>query len=107
MADMVSIKQGDTARAFTDALTIGGVPINLAGATVKFVGNLRVGRDKIGGPATVTDSTAGSVSYTPVPADVDVPGLFNIEWQITFGDGSKLTVPSSGYSTLLVVAQLA
>jgi hypothetical protein len=111
------VKQGDTARVWTDTLTIDDEPIDLTGAVVK----LRIRAYEPSGPfgtlggtptgdateedATVTDALAGEVSYQPNDGDVAVAGFFALEWAITIA-GAHLTVPSNGYIILQVVGDL-
>lgn len=54
----------------------------------------------------LTDAT-GSVSVSLVTADLAKAGNFQIEWQVTFADGTVTTVPSPGTDTLVVRQQVA
>jgi len=94
------VKQHDTARAFTDTLTVGGVALNLSTATlVNFVLELPTGSvDRV---ATVVSAVAGTVSYTPVAADVATIGTFRQHWKVTFAEG-RIVVPSNGYNYVQV-----
>jgi hypothetical protein len=105
-AQIPYLKQGDTARDITDQLLLDGDAINLTGATVAFVAKGKANGGTIGGAASIVDALLGTVKYTPVDADVDVADTFDAEWQITFLGGSKLTVPSSGYAKLIIIAKL-
>jgi len=102
---LITIKENDTARTLTDTLTLDGSPINLAGATVVLVWRLPDGtvnrRD-----ATVVSATAGTVSYAPLAEDVADAGLHRLEWEVTLSEGGVLTIPSSGYIRINVIADL-
>jgi hypothetical protein len=105
----VLIKRGDTKGKFIDTLTLDGVPINLTGCTVKFLLRRR-GRDKeqltINQVAVITDQPEGKVEYQPVAADVEVEGLYDHEWQVTFPSAEILTVPNSGFNTVEILRDL-
>lgn len=107
MATTIYIKEGDTARAWTDTLTLDGDPIDLTDATVVLV-KRRVGvcdsEERL--EADIVSSAAGTVSYQPLENDVEIAGTFELEWEITFSDDSVLTVPTSGYIRLIILRDL-
>lgn len=39
-------------------------------------------------PATITTPTAGVVTVTLVPSAIPTAGVYQLQWQITFGDGT-------------------
>jgi hypothetical protein len=108
MADVV-MKTGDTATVLTSTLRDGnGVVVNLTGATVKL--NMRKAGSrlvKVSAAGTVVTPLLGAVSYTWVAADVDEPGLFNAEWEVTFSGGAKETFPNGRYLKVLFTEQIA
>lgn len=83
--------QSDTAPDITAVLHAEGDSsdvIDLTGASVKF--QLRREHDKhyrINTACTVTDATAGEVSYTFTSGDLDVPGEYIAQFEITFLSG--------------------
>lgn len=103
-----SIKAGDTAPALTVALKDGTNPLNLTAATVRF----RM-RPKTGGALTVDQPAAivgnpldGIVKYQWQTGDTAAPGLYEVEWPVTFGNGEKQTFPADGYMEVEVEAAL-
>jgi len=98
---MVELKQHDTARSITDVLKLGDQVIDLTDASVVLIIKGRntpaVRRD-----ATITNAAAGAVSYKPVAEDVENPGSFDLEWEITFQSGDVLSVPTHSYARLII-----
>lgn len=99
---MIEIKQGDTARPFTDTLLLGGQAINLTDATVNLLLKDEKSSKLIRQLATITDAVNGKVQYQPIDSDVAKPGVFDLEWEITFSDGKQLTVPTHGYGKVKI-----
>jgi hypothetical protein len=84
-----------------------GVPVNVAGATVKFIMKLDGGVGVVvNAPATIVNGPSGIVSYTPLAADTATAGSYTAEWQITFSGGGKQTFPDPGFNTILITADL-
>jgi hypothetical protein len=105
---MVELKQGDTSRPITDSLLLGGNAIDLTDCTVSLLlkdenGLVPVIRQT----AAITDAHNGKVQYQPVDSDVAKPVTFELEWEITFSNGSQLTVPTHGYGKLRINRNLA
>lgn len=93
------ITHGDTARKIVDTLRLRGRPIDVTGATVKFC--LAHTTDKTVYQeitATLDDADAGDVSATFTAAVWQglTSGQYNCAWHVTFGSGTKLTVPDDG-----------
>lgn len=104
---IVTIKKGDTyppLRAYLQMRT--GTPIRIEGATVRLV--LKDEEDNIvlNKIVTIEDFNSGYVSYRWLPADTAVAGEYRGEFEITWLDGSILTVPNDGYFTLNIVKDL-
>lgn len=98
----VFIKRNDSARILTDTLTYAdGSAVDLTDATVRLVWG---GTKK---DADIVDATSGSVSYHLTQADVATSGVILLEWEITFNDGSQLTVPTDGQIVLRIFDDLA
>ncbi len=108
MADVV-MKTGDTATVLTSTLRDGnGVVVNLTGASVKL--NMRKAGSrlaKVSAAGTIVTPLLGAVSYTWIAADVDEPGLFHAEWEVTFSGGAKETFPNGRYLKVLFTEQIA
>ena len=102
-------KQNDTAPAIAEQLLDGlGVAVNLAGATVKFMGWLQGDTAvKVNASATITDAATGKVSYTPIAADTNTVGDMLVEWQVTFAGGAIETFPNAGHQKVRVVDDIA
>ena len=72
-------------------------PIVLTGLTVRYTlralgtTTLKINR----ATATIPDQlvTPGEAFYQPVAADVDTAGLYEEEWEIDYGSGSKESFP--------------
>lgn len=106
------IKQGDTAppleATLRDAVT--KAPVDLTGAT-----QVRFKMRPAGSGATPTvdanaaiigDPVNGRVRYVWVDADTAVPGRYEAEYQITWADTTKQTVPNEGYFFVNVIGDL-
>lgn len=97
MADF-TIKKGDTRPILAAVLKDNDVVIDLTLATaVKFI---MKSQGSPGGAAAVNaacefiSKPAGTISYTWVLADTATSGLYNAEFEITWTDGGKQTVPN-------------
>ena len=80
--------QGDTEPAITAVLQRLSTPEPLAGATVRF--QMRGADDKrytVNAPATIIDANAGSVKYVWGASDLNVPGEYYVQWEVTFVSG--------------------
>jgi hypothetical protein len=106
-------KKGNTAIAISTVLSDANGAVSLSGATVRFkmrqwntvTGPInplnepavpRAGTAKVDAAATPDpDQSAnkGKVTYAWQAADVDTPGLFACEWEVTFAGGAKATYP--------------
>lgn len=95
---MSTFTTGDTAPPLT-----GSVNANLTGATVTL--HLRKpGQDVLTKAATITDPAAGEWSCAWAPGDLDEPGTWRLEAQVTF---SGNTVQTFGPATFKVTEQIA
>ena len=101
----VNIKQNDTKGIFLDTLKVDGVPVDLTGTTVFFL--LRKVTVFVRQPATIVGTpTNGDVKYQPVAVDVEVPGKYEQEWEVDFGDGRTLTFPNGDYNIVNILDDL-
>lgn len=105
-----NVKQGD-AGTFTPQSFLedgAGAAVNLAGATVRFVMRAH-GADtaKVAAAAEVVgDGSTGEVRYEWQAADLDTPGVYRAEWEVTYTGGAVETFPADGYITVVVVPDL-
>ncbi len=110
-------EQNDTAPDLVRTLFEGdGVtPINLTGATI----TIRVGYQRdfhyyspqtpivLAGPCAIVGApTDGKVSWTPLPGDLSIPGLFHFRFTIIFPSGGEQTVPAHKYETIAVTTPI-
>jgi hypothetical protein len=102
------VKQGDAGSKITATLYGGdGQPANLTGATVRFLMRAPRGKaPKVNGVALVEDAAAGVVSYTWQAQDLDAPGTYYAEWEVTYATGAKQTFPSDRYLRVVVLDDL-
>lgn len=100
-----SIKAGDT-EPLVATLSDANGPVNLAGASVSFRMKSRVagaGHDPIAATAELLQgvdvgtgriTNKGMVQYVWAAGETDTPGVYGIEWAVTFGDGKQRTWPN-------------
>jgi|SRR2546423_1145418 len=94
------LKRGDTKAIFTDNLGV-----DLTGSTVKF--QMRGDGILVRQNATiVSPATSGQVSYQVVATDVQIPGQYRQEWEVTFADGSIQTFPVDDYNEVTIIDDL-
>lgn len=82
-------------------------PVNVSGASVKFIMKLDGGVGPIvNAAASIINGASGIVAYTPIAADTATAGSYTAEWQVTFSGGGKQTFPDPGFNTVLITADL-
>lgn len=87
MADATFV-QGDTEPDITATLQRLSEAQSLVGAQVRF--QMRRADDNrytVDAPATVVDASAGLVSYSWGPKDLNVPGEYLAQWEVTYASG--------------------
>ena len=76
-----------------------GNPVDLTGATVRFI--MRKYGASTPTVATagevVPPATNGEVRYEWVAGDLDIPGLYLAEWEVTYAADEIETFPADGY----------
>jgi hypothetical protein len=105
-------KRNDTGPPITITCFDGTNPKDLTGASsAKFL----MGTITSEGVSTIkaqgamvfdADRTTGKVTYTWGATDLNTPGEFKVEVEITFANGTKQTFPSGGYLTVTVMADV-
>ena len=105
---LFTIKRGDRQPSFqVDLLDGTGAAIDLTGCSVRFL--MRAARavaPKVAASAVIVDAAFGTVRWDPEAGDTDRAGTYRAEWEVTLADGRLVTVPSDGYDTVLIVADL-
>jgi hypothetical protein len=64
------------------------------------------GTNKINAAVTLTTPASGIITYEWAAGDTDTVGTYNGEFQITYTSGKMLTVPTVGYKSIEVIADL-
>lgn len=93
-------------------LTRDSGPVDLSSADVQFLMR-HSGTDTVAvdSAATIDDATDGRVSYHWDSVDTTEPGLYLLEWEVTFNPGTSdeyvETFPSDEYMELRIVEDIA
>lgn len=93
MTDIVLV-QGDTRPVINATLQIQGTttPINLTNCSVKF--QMRRSDDKqytVNGACAIVDASSGTVSYTLGANDLNTPGEYVVQFEVTYPDNRVQT----------------
>ena len=80
--------------------------IDVTSATIAFHMNSSDGTVKVDAAGAIVTAASGIIKYVWATGDLDTVGTYNCEFQITFADTTILTVPSKGYLTVVVGAEL-
>jgi hypothetical protein len=103
MAQRIYVKEGDAGSILGQTLKRDGAAVNLTGASVRFVmSKSPTSTPKVDAAATIVDASAGKVRYTWQAADLNAPGRYIAEWQVTFSGGAIETYPVGGYLRIQV-----
>lgn len=96
------IKKGDRYPSISARLSTGK---SITGGSVKF----RMRKQGVSGAALKVDAaavivngTTNDVRYDFAAIDTDEIGAFDAEWEITYADGKRETVPNDGFFTVRV-----
>lgn len=82
-------------------------PIDLTGCTVRWkMVDKKTRSVKVSAAASVVSAVDGRVEYDWQSSDTDVSGHYDGEWQITYPDTKRLTVPNLNFVTVHVVDSL-
>src|SRR5690625_4740426 len=106
MSNEITLKRYDRTPALEAVLQQAtGAPINLQNATVKFLMKDQDGL-KIDSPVTIIDVSRGMVKYDWAEDDTDEVGDYQAEFEITFSNGRKMTVPNDDYIVVVILEDL-
>lgn len=82
-------------------------PIDLTGCTVTWkMVDKKTRAVKVNAAATIVSAAEGRVEYDWQVVDTNAAGHFEGEWQITYPDARRLTVPNMNFVTVHVVDSL-
>ena len=104
---IVTIKEGDTyppLRAYLHQSD--GKPIRVTGGVVKLLMRDKDNVLTINKPVEIIDPEKGYVRYDWLTADTKTAGEYQAEFEITFQNGVKLSVPNDGYFTVNITKQI-
>lgn len=102
--DTFYIKQNDR-REPIERILLGSdrLPTDLTGATVKFLMRNVAGAVIVDAAGTIVSAAAGHVRYSWGAGDTATSGVYQGEFEVTFGDGTKQTWPNGEYIVVTVV----
>lgn len=114
MSDLV-MSQYDTRPYLEATLSDVNGPVDLTTATsvrlvVESSGAVETVNQSSTAPAqlvTILSSTGGQVRYKWQAADLNTPGNYGLEWQVTFTDGTKARFPNSRHLSMTVKPALS
>ena len=101
----VKIKKNDTARKYTDYLTIGSNAVDISGSTVTLRWDdflIGAAIDERSSGVTIEDAENGVVSYTFDSGDFG-SDVVRVDWKVVFPTATELRFPTTGYVYLLMV----
>jgi len=102
-----TIKQGDTYPPLKALLQMdNGEGIKILGATVNLIIVDENDVELLNKSVTIIDGTTGEVEYKWLPSDTATVGEFRGEFEITWTDGSIVTVPNDSYFIINIVKEL-
>lgn len=83
-------------------------PHDLTGATVVFIlRNQKTGALKVNrGSCSIVDATLGQVRYTWQTTDLNIAGVYNGEFEVTFATGKPLSFPQEDYIEITIEKDL-
>lgn len=82
-------------------------PVSLSGASARFLMYDVDGVQIVDQPAGIeSPANEGYVHYDWTIADTAIAGSFDAEFEITLGNGKKLTAPNTGYIEIRIDADL-
>jgi len=106
---MFHLKRGDTGPSLQGSIVDDeGNAVNITGASVQFHMRQRgSGSVKVDKPATISNASEGDVIYNWEVEDTNEAGIFEIEWEVTFSDGTVETFPNQGFNVIRIHEAIA
>jgi transcriptional/translational regulatory protein YebC/TACO1 len=101
----VTIKRNDTKDNIKATLSNESGPIDLTGATVRFLMSQR-GTVKVDRPAQIQDAVNGIVWMVFDQGDTDQSGSFQAEFEVTFSDARIETFPNDSFILINIINDL-
>jgi len=104
----INIKQDDTQPAMKVRLKdSAGNPANLTGATVRVaIQHYSRPAIKFNRAAHIADAITGEVWLVWQPEETETPGLYRIEFRVTYQDGNRETFPNDGYLLVNILERI-
>ena len=103
------VKRGDvgsrTPRSFLEDGD--GNPADLVGAAVRFIVGVLGQEPIVNAEAEVIDEETAEVGYTWADGDLDDPGVYRGEYEVTYSDTSVETFPVNGYIEVWILQDLS
>jgi transcriptional/translational regulatory protein YebC/TACO1 len=99
------LKRNDTRDNIKATLSNESGPVDLTGATVRFLMSKR-GVIKVDRPAQIQDSTNGIVWMVFEQGDTNETGLFQAEFEVTFSDARIETFPNDSFILINIINDL-
>lgn len=89
------VKKNNSGKALRAQLRDDNGPVNLTGCTLVFIMR-KVGAttNKVTSPATITAAATGEVKYDWITGDLDTPGDYEAEFEVTFPTGAVMSWPT-------------
>lgn len=105
----ILMKAGDTAPVVrATLLDEQGAPVDLTGASVKFV--MATATEprtvSVDSAATLADAANGVVEYAWAVGDTNEPGSYVAEFEVVYADTSVQTFPTEGYVDVTITDDL-
>jgi hypothetical protein len=106
-----TIKRGDTGPPLNATLTDANGAINLTTATQVKILFASIDADPVdtfSGICTIVDAALGKVRFTWASdgSSTNIAATYNVEFEITWGDGTKWTVPNAAYNIVEIMPDL-
>lgn len=101
----VTIKRNDTKDNIKATLSNESGPVDLTGATVRFLMSKRW-TVKVDRPTDIKDAVNGVVWMVFEQGDTDETGLFFAEFEVTFPDARKETFPNDSFILIDIISDL-
>jgi hypothetical protein len=106
MRQMVTVTQNDKGFDFPFQIVDRNKrPVNITNTVIKFIMRKRnASQAKINAQCMITDGPEGKCKYGVLEGDLDTPGIYGAELEITFGPDKRLTANVS--DDIIIVEEL-